>query len=189
MLYLKQTLGADERLVHIGRFHWYYTLGAALNIVWGLFICILVLVGAVLIGLYTKLPVGPTHIYMSDAWWVMVGKLHPAILTFAGLMFATGVFKFLHMMVARVTTEIAVTSRRVVYKHGLIARFVGEISIDRIESVNVYQSVWGRMFDFGTIMIHGMGVGHVYLPPIRTPLKFRKAIEYARTIGEGEPQR
>jgi uncharacterized membrane protein YdbT with pleckstrin-like domain len=182
-MYVQETLTSGERLVHIGRFHWYYNIGAILNIIWGVIFAALIIIGAIMVGMYTQIPVG-THIYKHDSWWVMVNKLHPAIRIFALLMFITGLFKFAHMMIIRLTTEIAVTSRRVIYKHGLVARFVGEISIDRIESVNVFQSVLGRLFDFGSVIIHGMGVGQVYLPPIRNPLKFRKAIEYARTIGE-----
>jgi hypothetical protein len=41
--------------------------------------------------------------------------------------------------------------------------------------------VFGRIFDFGTLVVRGMGVGELVLPPIARPLVFRKAIEKART--------
>ena len=78
--------------------------------------------------------------------------------------------------------EIAITNNRLVYKRGLIARQVGEISIDRIEGVNVLQTVFGRIYNYGRLAIRGMGVGEVVLPPIEDPITFRKAIEKARVI-------
>ena len=86
------------------------------------------------------------------------------------------------MMIIKATTEIAITNRRLVYKRGLIARYVGEMNIDRIEGVNVLQGVWGRIFNYGRVMVRGMGVGEVVLPPIEDPIRFRKAIEKARSV-------
>ena len=84
-------------------------------------------------------------------------------------------------MIVRATTEIAVTNSRLIYKRGLVARYVGEMSIDRIEGVNVLQGVLGRLLGYGRIMVHGIGVGEVILPPLADPIGFRKAIEKART--------
>ena len=106
--------------------------------------------------------------------------IHPGIRGVAFLFFIFGLVKFAHMMVVKVTTEIAITNNRLVYKRGLIARQVGEISIDRIEGVNVLQTILGRLFNYGRIMIRGMGVGEVVLPQIEDPIKFRRAIEEAK---------
>ena len=56
-------------------------------------------------------------------------------------------------------TEIAVTNRRVIYKKGLIRLKTNEMNMDKVESVQVAQSVLGRMFDFGTVKILGTGEG------------------------------
>jgi hypothetical protein len=42
--------------------------------------------------------------------------------------------------------------------------------------------VLGRIFGYGRIMVRGMGVGEVVLPPISNPIAFRRAIEKARTL-------
>ena len=86
------------------------------------------------------------------------------------------------MMVIKATTEIAITNTRLVYKRGLVARHVGEMSIDRIEGVNVLQTILGRIFNYGRLAIRGMGIGEVVLPPIEDPITFRQAIEKARAI-------
>lgn len=182
MLYVQQSLGPDEKVVHVGRFHWYFTLAAIGDIIWGAVLATAIVAGAIIFGLKTGYFLGD-KVMAGDTYFHLVMKLHPGVKIVALLFFVFGLLKFAHMMIIRATTEIAVTSNRVIYKRGLVARYVGEISIDRIEGINVMQTVLGRMFNFGSIVIRGMGVGEVFLPPIADPLKFRKAIEYARTIG------
>jgi len=43
------------------------------------------------------------------------------------------------------TTEIAVTNRRVIYKTGFISRKTTEMHMDKVESVDVEQSMWSRL--------------------------------------------
>lgn len=176
MLYVQQSLGPDEELVYIGKFHWMYTVQAFLSIFWGLVMGILVIVAAV--NIYRIL--GYSH--GGTSLLHMIRELHPGIRLLAFLMFIFGLLKFAHMMVIKATTEIAITNNRLVYKRGLVARQVGEISIDRIEGVNVLQSVLGRIFNYGRIMVRGMGVGEVLLPTIEDPVEFRRAIEKARSL-------
>lgn len=176
MLYVQQSLGPDEELVHIGKFHWMYTVGAFLSIFWGIILGFAVIIIA--INAYKVLG------YMPEKKGVfeMVGVLHPGIRLVAFLMFIFGVLKFAHMMIIKATTEIAVTNSRLVYKRGLVARQVGEINIDRIEGINVLQPVMGRIFNYGRVMVRGMGVGEVLLPSIEDPIEFRRAIEKAKSL-------
>tara|TARA_B100001093_G_scaffold497229_1_gene543919 strand:- start:986 stop:1516 length:531 start_codon:yes stop_codon:yes gene_type:complete len=176
MLYVQQSLGPDEELVHVGKFHWMYTVSAFLAIFWGLVGAVMVIVAAsYAYGFMDKIPAG-TSVFQS------IGILHPGIRIFSFLVFIFGLLRFAQMMVVKATTEIAITSNRLVYKRGLIARHVGEINIDRIEGVNVLQSIFGRIFNFGRIMVRGMGVGEVLLPPIEDPVSFRRAIEKAKSM-------
>ena len=73
-------------------------------------------------------------------------------------------------------TEIAVTNRRVIYKRGLIRLQSNEMNMDKVESVQVNQSVLGRMFDFGTVKILGTGEGFEALHNIAGPIKLRNCI-------------
>jgi uncharacterized membrane protein YdbT with pleckstrin-like domain len=73
-------------------------------------------------------------------------------------------------------TEIAVTNRRVIYKRGLIRLQTNEMNMDKVESVQVNQSVLGRMFDFGTVKIFGTGEGFEALRTIAGPIKLRNSI-------------
>lgn len=176
MLYVQQSLAPNEELVHIGKFHWMYTVGAFSNIVWGTLASALVIGG----GIYAYHAFGkyPPGLPLIDE----IRGLHPAIRIAAFMLFLGGIFSFSRMMVIRATTEIAVTNARVIYKRGMIARYIGEINIDRIEGVNILQGLLGRMVNYGRLAIRGMGIGEVILPPIADPIAFRQAIERARSI-------
>lgn len=177
MLYVQQSLGPDEELVHVGKFHWMYTVNAFMAIVWGMVTSIFIIVGAILI-------------YNQMGWFErpdpsllqQIREINPIVRIFSFIAFLLGLLSFAQMMVIKATTEIAITNTRLIYKRGLIARQVGEISIDRIEGVNVLQSILGRLFDYGRLAIRGMGIGEVVLPPIDQPIKFRQAIEKARSL-------
>lgn len=176
MLYIQQSLGPDEEVVHIGQFHWMYTIQAFMAIVWGISGSIVVIAGSIFV--YKQMGQFPPDIGMLDA----VRYLHPGLRAFSFLVFVLGLLRFAQMMVTKATTEIAITNNRLVYKRGLVARYVGEMSIDRIEGVNVLQSILGRIFNYGRVMVRGMGIGEVVLPTIEDPVAFRKAIEKARSI-------
>ena len=174
MLYVEQSLGKDEELIHIGYFHWMYTVQAFMSIFWGILGAILVLIGS--IAMYTQLGTFPPDI----PFVLGVQHLHPGLRAFAFIVFVLGLLSFARMMVIKATTEIAITNKRLIYKKGLIARTVGEMSIDRIEGVNVLQSILGRIFGYGRILVRGMGIGEVVMPPLADPIAFRKAIQKAR---------
>lgn len=182
MQYVQQSLSPDEEIVHVGEFHWMYTLNAFMSIIWGIFLCIVVLVAAIVFEQKTGWSLGGYGYDPRYGWIDQIRALHPAIKMAAFMMFVMGLLRFAQTMVVKVTTEIAVTTSRLIYKRGLIARYVGEISIDRIEGVNVLQSFWGRVFNYGRILVRGMGVGEVILPPLRDPVAFRKAIDRARKL-------
>lgn len=175
MLYIQESLSADEELIHVGHFHWMYTLQAVLGIVWGLLGCIAVIWS----GIYYEIHWGDG--FASESWIGAIREIHPGIRLFGFLLFLIGLMSFAQKMIIKATTEIAITNSRIIYKRGLVARYVGELSIDRIEGVNVLQGIMGRILGYGRIMVRGMGVGEVVLPPLRDPIAFRRAIETART--------
>jgi uncharacterized membrane protein YdbT with pleckstrin-like domain len=76
----------------------------------------------------------------------------------------------------RWTTETDVTDRRVVHKTGFIKRSTFEIALDKIESVDVDQSILGRILNYGDVTILGVGEGRETIPTIASPLAFRNSI-------------
>jgi uncharacterized membrane protein YdbT with pleckstrin-like domain len=76
----------------------------------------------------------------------------------------------------RLGTEVAVTNRRVIYKTGLIHRHTIEVNMDKVESVDVDQSIWGRLFGYGSITVRGTGEGIEPLRDIARPIELRNAV-------------
>lgn len=200
MLYVQQSLGPKEEILMGARFHWMYTLQAIGWILFGLALGIAVgyaaiwwIVTSEMRGLIPDLSALPPKEY--DRLWDDVVRskggylkilwgLH-ALIRFGILgTFLLGLYFFAHMMIVKATTEIAVTSERLVYKKGLVARNVGELNVDRIEGVSVRQGVLGRIFGYGNVVIRGMGVGEVILPPIEAPIEFRRAVQEAQALME-----
>jgi uncharacterized membrane protein YdbT with pleckstrin-like domain len=76
----------------------------------------------------------------------------------------------------RLTTETDVTNMRVVHKTGFIKRRTFEMALDKVESVDVNQSITGRIFNYGDVTILGVGEGRETIRTIASPLDFRSHI-------------
>jgi len=76
----------------------------------------------------------------------------------------------------RWTTETDVTNLRVVHKTGFIQRRTFEMSLDKVESVDVNQSILGRILNYGNVTIQGVGEGKETISTIASPLAFRNYI-------------
>lgn len=74
-------------------------------------------------------------------------------------------------------SEFVITNRRVVIKSGFISRSTFEMNLSKIESVNVDQSVMGRILNYGSITIIGTGGTRETFHNIARPLAFRKAFQ------------
>jgi len=100
-------------------------------------------------------------------------KLHWKIfVTLSGLLTL-----FIYPLILRSTSEFVITNMRIILKTGWISRKTFEMNLNKIETVNVKQSVWGRLFGFGTISIVGTGGSREEAENIRKPLEFRKRFQ------------
>src|ERR1043166_9416272 len=77
------------------------------------------------------------------------------------------------------TTEIAVTDRRIIYKTGFIYRETSEMNMDKVESVDVDQSILGRILDYGDLSVIGTGSTWETLRTIAKPIELRNHITAA----------
>src|SRR5437763_289199 len=91
------------------------------------------------------------------------------LLVVAGIIFLGAWFR-------RSITELSVTNHRVIYKSGFIRRHTVEMNMDKVETVNVDQSILGRILGYGTIHVLGTGQGIEGLSHIASPLALRNAI-------------
>lgn len=104
----------------------------------------------------------------SDAWW-------------GNTMFSIGVGLMTVALIIYGTTEMAVTSQRVISKTGWIARKTTEISLARVEGVEVNQTIVQRLLDYGHILVSGVGSHKAKIAGVSEPLAFRKAFLEALT--------
>ena len=79
----------------------------------------------------------------------------------------------------RMTTELAVTNKRVIAKSGLISRSTVELNLTKVESVRVEQSMLGRMLGYGSIFVGGTGATHAPVRFVEDPLTFKQAVTNA----------
>ena len=103
------------------------------------------------------------------------------------LVVVVGLFILIWAWIKYRTTEFAVTDRRVIAKTGLVSRRTVEMFLDKVESLNVEQTVAGRIFDYGTVTIRGTGATSETFGNISAPLLLRKnfmqaADQYRRKV-------
>jgi len=89
--------------------------------------------------------------------------------------FGLGLIFLIMAYVRYKTTELAITTRRVIVKHGFVRRRTVEINISKVESIQVDQEILGRLFNFGTLVIAGAGNPQAPIAGISSPMAFRKA--------------
>lgn len=81
--------------------------------------------------------------------------------------------------IRRRSSEFAVTNKRVIIKLGVMSTRSMELLLPKIEGITVTQSLAGRMFGYGEIMVTGSGGTQEPFDNIQSPLDFRQAVQAA----------
>lgn len=76
----------------------------------------------------------------------------------------------------RTAAEYAVTNKRVVVKTGLLRSRSSETLLRQVEGITVDQGIFGRIFNYGTIIVEGTGTDKVPYTLIADPQAFRLAV-------------
>ena len=150
--YIDENLQPGEKVLYSTNAHWIF-FGPAI-LLW--------ILAAVLLALSGMVPAG-------NALIVVCWALASIVALFA-------LYKTITAWFHRWTTETDVTNLRVVHKTGFINRQTFEMSLDKIESVDVDQSIPGRIFGYGNVTITGVGKSEEKLDTVASPLLFRNAI-------------
>ena len=77
----------------------------------------------------------------------------------------------------RSTTEMAVTSKRVIMKRGWISRKTIELNLNKIENLGIEQGLLGRLFNYGTVTVVGTGGTRETFKYVAEPIEFRKTVQ------------
>jgi uncharacterized membrane protein YdbT with pleckstrin-like domain len=158
MSYVESNLVAGETVIYETRLHWIVMLG---HMVIG---CLLGVSGALLL------------IYALSHSGIETSTLH--IMEGGGVaLIVFGVVAILIGMVRRNATEMAVTNRRVVIKTGLASRKTIEMLLNKVESIEVSETAFGRMLGYGTILLIGTGGTTEPFQKVAQPLEFRSQVQ------------
>jgi uncharacterized membrane protein YdbT with pleckstrin-like domain len=110
------------------------------------------------------------------AWYWQDGAGNVVLLLAAAAFGVSALILVVPPFLKRLGTEIAITDRRIIYKTGLVERHTVEISMDKVESVDVDQSVLGRIFGYGTVTVRGTGEAAEPLRNVAAPIALRNAV-------------
>ena len=152
MGYVGNNLMKDEELVHESHIHWFIFIPS-------------------IIFLILALASSGGYFYLVDSDYSNY-KYTPLIPT--GIFALMSLVSLTKSFFKRKSIEVAVTSKRVIYKTGLVRRNTIELNHSKVESFSVEQTILGRIFDYGTLIINGTGGGKTTIPGLDDPLEFRK---------------
>ncbi|HEX5236217.1 MAG TPA: PH domain-containing protein [Silvibacterium sp.] len=154
MGYLQHVLQPGETVLQEGRLHWF--------IYWRAFLFLIIACG-----------IAALYFVSADP------TVQQAALIGGAVALALSILFFIGAAIRRSSTELAVTDHRIIYKTGVFSRHTMEMNRSKVESVDVDQSFFGRMFGYGTILVRGTGGSLEPLPNIQDPLTLRSHITVA----------
>jgi uncharacterized membrane protein YdbT with pleckstrin-like domain len=150
MSYVEAVLQPGERVRAVGRLHW------------------VIFARAILLG-----AIGIAILALARE---VAPQIKDVVDIAGGFVLVLGLLALSQAWFRRSITELAVTDHRVIYKRGFLRRHTVEMNMDKVETVDVDQSVLGRLLGFGTIHVHGTGQGIENLNRVAAPLRLRNAI-------------
>jgi uncharacterized membrane protein YdbT with pleckstrin-like domain len=152
MRYVRRVLQPGETIVYTTKLHWFVYWWATLLLA----ICLVLAIAS---------------------WsWADNQNLSLALWITAAIFALLGLSSAFRAFIRRASTELAVTDQRVIYKTGLLARHTLEMNRGKVESVAVDQTLLGRLFGYGTVIVRGTGSTLEPIRNISDPLTFRSFI-------------
>ena len=107
-----------------------------------------------------------------------------AVAAFGGIMFLWFVGSAL---LRRGAMNVKLTPRYLVLQTGLVSRHTSTVMLNRVESLDVDQSLWQRMTGYGTLTIRGTGSEDLRLVGITDPVGFQAEARKAINAASGAP--
>lgn len=105
--------------------------------------------------------------------WVPMGIWIVLAIPTLGLTLLVALYEYLRLKFI----EQGVTNKRVIHKTGIVSRRTDEMKLSSIETVEIDQGVFGRIFGFGTVKITGRGISDVVFKRIDDPMSVKRQIE------------
>ncbi len=93
-----------------------------------------------------------------------------------GLFILGSILSAIGAIITFMTTEFALTNKRIIAKSGFIRRRSVELLLQKVESIGVDQPILGRLLDYGTITVTGTGGTKEPFGKIAEPLELRNRV-------------
>lgn len=105
--------------------------------------------------------------FFSTEWGTVIGSL----------LLAISIVSMINSFINYYCSEYVITTKRILVKVGFIRRRSLEIFLERIEGIYIEQSIIGRILNFGTVFVGGIGGTKTPFYFIPNPIEFRSHIQ------------
>lgn len=160
----KIVLWKDEKIIYSASLHWFD------------YIIALLIIGIPIYFLGFESSLLKTYLNQIDFSQDYSSYLKLGLQVILGL----GILKLLRTLWQRLTTTLMITSHRIIAKFGLIFRKELGMTHAQFEHLEVEQSIFGKIFGFGTIKIRGykdtIGEINLHINNIAVPKIFEKRL-------------
>jgi Bacterial PH domain len=151
--YVDKVLLPGEEVIHRARLHWIVFLQPIVFLI------------VAIAALWTATEAAPTARGEALSWSIA-----------AAICLIFAILGFMYRWTLRDTTEFALTNHRILYKAGLIRPRTIELNVEKIEGLDVDQSMVGRLLNYGSITVRGTGQALTPIHRIARPVEFRNAV-------------
>lgn len=165
MRYIEKAMVPGETLLYQTRHHWIVLLGPA-------FMSMLFDIAGAALVIYAVRQRSSTN---ADGTGVSTRV--EALVVVAAILLLIGGAILVYGLAKRNATEMAVTNRRVLIKTGMASRRTLDLMLNRVESIGVEETVWGRMLGYGTVVLRGTGGTPEPFYQIAHPQEFRQQVQ------------
>ncbi|MCD6048247.1 MAG: hypothetical protein K0S08_1894 [Gammaproteobacteria bacterium] len=96
------------------------------------------------------------------------------LLNYVGI--AIIIYLFADVLIRYMGTAYALSTGRVILQRGLFFRRTWDVPLTRVESVQMQQSLLGKILGYGDIIVNGVGGDQLVFSTIENPQSFRQKI-------------
>ena len=162
MKYVDKTLTGDEKVIYSANVDWFIFVPSILMLLFALY-------------MYNNLTPFAKESDIAPGGTALIALITHLLFIF---FISKGLLSLISAVFYKISTELVITTKRIIFKSGFIRRTTVELNHKQIESLSFNQSILGRIFNFGDINIYGTGGVSTPIYDIDNPLIFRnKATE------------
>ena len=166
--YVKRAMQANEHVLYATQLHWIiYQTGAVF----------------VILGVFLAFWAKPLIDFMGFDGEIAQVILKATRYGSIGII-ALGALQLFFSFIRQTATELVITDRRVISKHGLISTTSYELMLTKVEGTTIEQTVMGRILGYGTLIVKGTGGDTSPIDHIANPYLFHAHLMTAIKIAQ-----